>query len=81
MKSPAEIVPEAGPYEKQAIMDELTASFTRLTERTRKATLPELAPDSPLGEITKLEMLHFVLYHTQRHLPQMKRICDAITKR
>ena len=31
------------------------------------------------GEITKLELLHFVLYHTQRHIHQLKKILAAIS--
>jgi len=27
------------------------------------------------GEVTKLELLYFVLYHTQRHIHQLKKSC------
>jgi DinB superfamily len=78
LKSPDFIVPEEGPYEKQAAIEELSNSFERLKENTSKANLTEMTENLPLGAITKLEMLHFVLYHTQRHLHQMKKICDAL---
>ncbi|HMI77621.1 MAG TPA: DinB family protein, partial [Ferruginibacter sp.] len=68
MKSPDFIIPGKGPYEKQAAIDELRSSFELLKENTNKANLNELLQGLPLGEITKLELLHFVLYHTQRHL-------------
>lgn len=32
-----------------------------------------------LGHVTKLEALHFVLYHTQRHIHQLKNIRRALT--
>jgi hypothetical protein len=79
MKSPDFIVPEEGPYEKQAAMEQLNRSFENLKESTNHANLSELVDkSSPVGPITKLEMLHFVLYHTQRHLDQMKKICNAL---
>jgi DinB superfamily len=78
MQSPDFIVPEKGPYEKQAAMEELSKSFEQLKENTNKANLTDMTEGLPLGAITKWEMLHFVLYHTQRHLHQMKKICDAL---
>ena len=80
MKSPDFIIPEEGPYEKQAVINELKASFELLKENTNKANLIELLQGLPLGEITKLELLHFVLYHTQRHLHQMKKITGELLK-
>jgi hypothetical protein len=78
MKSPDFIVPEEGPYEKQAAIGELNKSFEQFKESTNKVNLNDIVKGLPLGEITKLEILHFVLYHTQRHLHQMKKICDAV---
>jgi phage-related protein len=78
MKSPDFIVPEEGPYEKQATIEELNRSFEHLKEGTTNADLTDMADNLPLGAITKLEILHFVLYHTQRHVHQMKKICDAL---
>lgn len=78
MNSPDFIVPEEGVYEKQAVIEELNKSFKRLKENSTNARLTDLVEGLPLGPITKLEILHFVLYHTQRHVNQMKRICDAL---
>ncbi|HMJ47041.1 MAG TPA: DinB family protein [Ferruginibacter sp.] len=78
MKSPDFIIPGAGPYEKQASIEEINKSFNLFKENTNKANLNDLVKGLPLGEITKLEMLHFVLYHTQRHLHQLKKIYDAL---
>jgi hypothetical protein len=78
LKSPDFILPENGPYEKGAILEELEESFQQLEENTRQATLTHLVEGLPLGAVTKLEILHFVLYHTQRHVHQMKRIGDAL---
>jgi len=78
MKSPDFIVPENGPYEKQSISEELKNSFRLLKESAENANLTELVEGLPLGPITKLEILHFVMYHSQRHLHQMKKICKAL---
>ena len=80
MKSPDFIVPEEGPYEKQAVIEELNKSFECLKESANNANLTDIVKGLPLGDITKLEILHFVLYHTKRHLHQLKKICDALKK-
>lgn len=78
MKSPDFIVPEDVPYEKEASIAALKNSFLQLKESSVYASLPDLVTGLPLGDITKLEILHFVLYHTLRHTQQMKKICDAL---
>jgi hypothetical protein len=81
MKSPAFILPEDIPYEKQFIFDELKNSTRQFKESTGLAYLPDLVEGLPLGPITKLEILHFVMYHSQRHLHQMKKISEALQNR
>ena len=75
LTQPEFIVPEEMIYKKQASIEELNKSFNRFKE---SANLYELVEGLPLGPITKLEIIHFVLYHTQRHLHQMKKICEAL---
>jgi hypothetical protein len=62
MKSPDFIVPEKGPDEKQVIIEELNKSFEQLKENASKTNLTDIVVCLPLGSITKLEILHFVLY-------------------
>ncbi|MFI5130861.1 MAG: DinB family protein [Chitinophagales bacterium] len=78
LKSPDFIVPEEGTYERQSTIDKLSKSFTRFKENTNHANLNDLVEGLPLGPITKLEIIHFVLFHTHRHLHQMKKICGAL---
>jgi len=78
LKQPEFIVPEEMIYEKQASIEELNKSFNRFKESAETANLNELVEGLPLGPITKLEIIHFVWYHTQRHLHQMKKICEAL---
>lgn len=78
MKSPDFIVPEKGSYQKQVTIEELNQSVEQFKENANKANLNDMVEGLPLGAITKLELLHFVLYHTQRHLHQMEKIVDAL---
>jgi hypothetical protein len=77
-QSPHEIVPDAGPFEKQKTVDDLKQCFKDLEFYSRNTNLNEEMDGGPLGPITKYELLHFVLYHSQRHLRQMKRIYEAV---
>ena len=78
MNSPQFIVPEKFSYEKETSSKELKEVFEKLTENTNYADLNEVVEGLPMGEVTKLELLHFVLYHTQRHLHQMQKISEAL---
>lgn len=79
MKSPAFIVPEEGEYKKEKIMTALTKSNEALKENAGKADLAEMINlPAAFGEITKLELLHFVWYHTKRHNHQLKNILQHI---
>ena len=77
-QSPEEIVPDNGPFEKQKTIDDLTQCFKNLEFYSRNTNLNEELDGGPLGTITKYELLHFVLYHSQRHLRQMKRVYEAV---
>ena len=81
LKSPEFIVPEEGNYEKQPAINDLDRSFIQFKDNANKANLDDLVEGLPLGPITKLEIIHFVLFHTQRHLQQMKKICDALKEK
>jgi hypothetical protein len=78
MKSPEFIVPEEGTYEKQFTIDDLNKSFTQFKVNADNANSNDLVEGLPLGPITKLEIIHFTLFHTERHLHQMKKICNAL---
>lgn len=72
LQSPAFIVPKPGHYEKAGTMSALQQSSQQLKERETKVNLSEVIEFQVFGEITKLELLYFVLYHTQRHIHQLK---------
>ena len=77
MQSPAFIVPEKMHYNKESLIIEFEAALAPLT-KLKDVNLNELITGLPLGPITKLEIVHFIFYHLQRHLIQMKRITEAL---
>ncbi len=81
MKSPEMIVPEPGPYDKEEIISEINSRFSVFKENANKANLDELVEGLPLGPVTKLEIVHFIIYHTKRHSHQMKKICEALNNK
>jgi uncharacterized protein YndB with AHSA1/START domain len=78
MQSPDFIVPEKKNFDKQTITKELSWSLSQLKESVEKTDIYGLVTDLPMGPVTKLELLHFVLYHMQRHLIQMKKITSVL---
>lgn len=78
MQSPDFIAPEDRPYRKEESVKELEHSIESLVDVCETIDLKEVVEGLPLGPITKLELLHFVLYHTQRHLSQLKKIAAAL---
>lgn len=78
LTQPDFIIPEERIYEKQSSIEELNKAFSQFKESAGSANLNELIEGLPFGPVTKLEIIHFVLYHTQRHVNQMKRICEAL---
>jgi len=78
LQSPEFIVPETKNYERDSLIKDLQSCLKQLKEAASAADMSEIAEGLPIGEVTKLEILHFVLYHSQRHLFQMKKITDAL---
>ena len=72
--SPEFIRPKQDTYQRDALIAELKKSSEQLKELRSKINLSEIISLPAFGEITKLELLHFVLYHTQRHAHQLKNI-------
>ena len=77
MQSPDFIVPDKRDFGRKQIIGDLNNAFDVFRRRAAEAQLNELVKGLPLGPISKLEILHFTLFHTQRHLHQMNKICEA----
>ncbi len=76
--APDFIVPEDGYHNKEQIINALELSIRNLQTGRNETSLSEIIDLPIFGEITKLELLHFVLYHTQRHIHQLKNILGTI---
>jgi hypothetical protein len=81
LTQPDFLIPEIQVYKKQVAIDELNKSFNGFKVNASRANLNELVEGLPLGPITKLEIVHFVLFHTQRHLHQMKNISAVLNRK
>lgn len=74
MKSPLFVLPEQDVYEKDVVIDKFKNASEKIIDSADRVNLSELLNLPPIGELTKLELLYFVLYHTQRHIHQLKNI-------
>src|SRR6185295_12655103 len=77
LRSPEFILPTQDIYQKKSVIDNLEISISQLRAVSRNVNLSEMISHSLFGEVTKLELLHFVVYHTQRHIHQLKKIFDT----
>ena len=79
-KSPEFIVPEEKEYDKDEVMKAIGVSVNKLKYARNEVNLSEIINLPIFGEVTKLELLYFVLYHTQRHIHQLKKIIKGFKK-
>ena len=80
-KSPDFIVPTQDTYDREEVMARLKQSVQKMKEVSFPANLSEMINHPAFGDITKFEILHFVLYHTQRHIHQLEKIFLAVSGR
>ena len=81
LQAPQFIVPEEKVYDKQASIDELKQAFQLFKTNASATDVNELVEGLPLGEVTKLELIHFIIYHTQRHIYQLEKISKALQEK
>ena len=77
-KSPDFILPTQEVYKKNMVIRVLEDSIKIVDEMARQGDLSEMITHPAFGDITKFEILHFVLYHTQRHIHQLENIKEVI---
>jgi len=81
MKSPDFIIPEEKEYDKDDLIASLKDVKEEMIAAAQKADLTQLAPlpeGHPLEGHSKLEIVHFVTYHTIRHNHQLEEIRAAL---
>ena len=77
MKSPDFVVPPNTSYKKEELLHSLEDIKAKINQAIETLDLTKtcLAFELPVyGFLTRLEALYFVLYHTQRHIHQLKNI-------
>lgn len=77
MNSPAFILPEMKVYDKERLINTLEDIKTDVGKAVTDLDLTKtcLAFELPgLGQVTRLEAVYFMIYHTQRHAHQLKNI-------
>lgn len=77
-KSPEFIIPPDSLQNRNKIIEDFENSVEQIKEASNTANLSEAIKLSVFGEITKLELLHFVLFHMQRHTRQLKNILTHV---
>ncbi len=83
MKSPDFIIPAKKNYKKDELLNALQDLRGKINQviETLDLTKTCLAFELPvLGFLTRLESIYFILYHTQRHIHQLKNIYRQLNK-
>jgi hypothetical protein len=80
-QSPDFIVPEEKEYDPAEVIEPLKNNIPNILKAAKEADLTQLAPlppGHPFEGYTKLEMIHFLTYHTMRHNRQIKNMLPMI---
>ena len=81
MQSPDFVLPADKKYEKKELITRIEDLPEKINRSIQTLDLAKtcLAFELPqLGFLTRLESVHFILYHTQRHVHQLKNIHQTI---
>ena len=81
LQSPKFILPGLDTYNREELIEKLENSFARLKTLSNTVVLSETINHVVFGDITKLEIIHFVVYHMQRHIHQLKNIFKTVANR
>jgi uncharacterized damage-inducible protein DinB len=79
LKSPKQIVPENKTYFKEELLTDLKKTRGEINQSIESLDLTVVCADPVLGDMTRLEIIHFVIYHTQRHIHQLRNITKEIS--
>lgn len=82
LKSPEFILPGPGPHEKETLLRGFDVVRKKIDGIGRSADLTMTCTGFSLpqmGELTRLEWIHFVVCHSRRHVRQMERIRRHVT--
>ena len=77
MYSPDFLIPANRTYTKQETLEIIQIGVQSLAENLPKGDLT-LILETPLGIVTKLELVNFIVFHSKRHLHQLDKIQIAL---
>jgi|KBSMisStaDraftv2_1062788.scaffolds.fasta_scaffold367614_2 hypothetical protein len=81
MQSPERIIPENKEYDKAAILARFENDRAAMRDLLAGADWSVICTSYPFpnfGEISKLELISFVVYHTKRHIFQLEKIAQLV---
>ena len=81
LKSPDFILPTQDIYQKALLVTAWESSVEKLKEAALNTSLEDAIEHQAFGKITKLELMYFVIYHTQRHTHQLQHIYEIVENR
>ncbi|MFY7840236.1 MAG: DinB family protein [Lacibacter sp.] len=74
--SPGFILPTKDIYIKEALLKDFESTHIALMQLLYEIDFEEMIDHPAFGNISKLEIAHFVWFHTQRHLQQMNKYLE-----
>ncbi|HUZ61986.1 MAG TPA: SRPBCC domain-containing protein [Hanamia sp.] len=80
-KSAETLLPTNESIEKEKLLSGLQKRISQIKEVIQTKDLTETCvglPFNGIGELTRIEWLHVILFHTQRHIHQMKNILRSL---
>ena len=83
MNSPDFVIPEFREYQKDLLVQKLEIIKEKINKIIDEKDLSETCTSFEvpvLGYLTRWESLHFILYHTQRHIRQLKNIFTKLNE-
>lgn len=78
LPSPDFIIPENTPYDKAGLMKAFKAGREQIGNAIRSVDLTTSCQMPIFGEPTRLELICFVIFHTRRHVNQLKHIHEKL---
>ncbi|AEW02139.1 hypothetical protein A4D02_08980 [Niastella koreensis] len=78
LQSPDFIIPEDTTYDKDILMEAFKAGREQIGNAIISLDLTASCQMPIFGEPTRLELIYFVIFHTQRHINQVKRISEKL---
>lgn len=77
MESPDFILPDLKNFTRDECIQNITQCFQSLIDAVGDSKMDEIL-NSPLGVLTKWEIANFVIFHSKRHLYQLKNILKSL---